>query len=114
MARLAAPLIALVVVSAAVFALAQWHPFSPAEPAVARLDTLEGDPVRGAAIFAASCAGCHGADATGGAGPALRGSGINGAEVLVVIATGQGAMPAGIVSGRDAADVAAHVAAIAK
>jgi mono/diheme cytochrome c family protein len=113
MARLVVPALALVVVTAAVLGLARWHPFSPTVPA-ATLNVFEGDPVRGASVFAASCAGCHGADGTGGVGPALRDSGINGAKVIVVVGTGQGAMPAGLVSGQDAADVAAHVASIAK
>jgi cytochrome c551 len=101
-------------VPAAVFGLAQWHPFSPTAPAVAGDGGAPGDPLRGATIFATRCAGCHGADATGGVGPALRGSGLTAAEVAGVIATGRGTMPAGIVSGQDAADVAAHVATIAK
>ena len=99
--------------TAAVFGLAQWHPFSPTAPTAAGGEA-RGDATRGATVFATSCAGCHGADATGGVGPALRGSGLTAAEVEAVIATGRGTMPAGIVSGRDAADVAAHVASIAK
>jgi cytochrome c551 len=101
-------------VTAAVFGLAQWHPFSPTTPAAATGGEALGDAARGATIFATSCAGCHGADATGGVGPALRGSGLTAAEVEAVIATGRGTMPGGLVSGRDAADVAAHVASIAK
>ena len=108
----AKPLALLAVVTAATFALAQWHPFSPSAPAT--VGEPSGDPKRGAAIFVASCAGCHGADATGGVGPALRGSGLGAAEVEAVVASGRGAMPAGLVSGQDAADVAAHVASIAK
>ena len=107
----AGPFALLVVVSAVVFGLAQWHPFSPSAPAS---DAAPGDATRGASIFAANCAGCHGTDATGGVGPALRGSGLASAEVAAVIAAGRGAMPAGIVSGQDAADVAAHVASIAE
>ena len=107
----AQPFALLVAVSATVFGLAQWHPFSPSAPAS---DTASGDARRGASIFAAQCAGCHGTDAAGGVGPALRGSGLTSAEVGVVIATGRGAMPARIVSGQDAADVAAHVASIAE
>ena len=73
-----------------------------------------GDAARGATVFATSCAGCHGADATGGVGPALRGSGLTAAEVEAVVATGQGTMPAGIVPGQDAADVAAYVASLSE
>ena len=108
----AGPLALLAVVAAATFGLALWHPFSPSGSAPAA--AVAGNASRGARIFAASCAGCHGADATGGVGPALRGSGLTAAAVTAVIATGKGAMPAGIVSGSDAADVAVHVASIAE
>jgi len=33
----------------------------------------KGDGVDGAALFASNCAGCHGADGSGGVGPNLRG-----------------------------------------
>lgn len=106
----AKPFALLLVVTAVVFGLAKWHPFSPNAPDAA--GSPVGDATRGAAIFAASCAGCHGAEANGGVGPALRDSGLTAAEVGAVVASGRGTMPAGIVSGQDAADVAAHVAAI--
>jgi mono/diheme cytochrome c family protein len=107
------PLALLLIVSAAVLGLALWSPFSPPTPAPA-VETGSVDAVRGATIFAARCAGCHGADATGGVGPALRGSGLSAAEVAAIVASGRGVMPAGIVSGQDAADVAAHVASLAQ
>lgn len=107
----ARPLALLAAVAGLTLGLALWHPFSPSAPAE---DAAAGSATRGATIFAASCAGCHGADATGGVGPALRGSGLTAAEVTAVIASGSGTMPAGIVSGQDSADVAAHVAAIAQ
>lgn len=109
----AKPFALLAVVTGATFALAQWHPFSPSEPASSG-DEASGNAERGAAIFATTCAGCHGPDAEGGVGPALRGSGLSAAEVEGVIAAGQGTMPAALVTGQDAADVAAHVASIAK
>ena len=108
----AKPFALLLVVSAAVFGLAQWHPFSPTAPAADAAPA--GDAARGATVFATSCAGCHGVDATGGAGPALRGSDLTADEVEAVVATGRGAMPAGIESGQDAADVAAYVATLAQ
>jgi mono/diheme cytochrome c family protein len=108
----AKPFALLALVTAATFALAQWHPFSPSAPA-APSGEPSGNTQRGAAIFATTCAGCHGAEAEGGVGPALRGSGLSAAEVEAVVAAGRGTMPAGLVSGQDAADVAAHVAAIA-
>jgi mono/diheme cytochrome c family protein len=107
----AGPLALLAVVAAATFGLALWHPFSPSAPAGA---AAAGNASRGASIFATSCSGCHGADATGGVGPALRGSGLTATAVTEVIAAGKGAMPARIVSGQHAADVAAHVASIAE
>jgi mono/diheme cytochrome c family protein len=113
MARRFAPLVLLVAVSLVVFGLAEWHPFSPTVPAAVTAPP-SGNAERGAAIFATSCAGCHAADATGGVGPALRGSGLTAAEVAAVVASGRGVMPARIVTGQDAADVAAHVASIAK
>src|SRR6195256_1320824 len=35
-------------------------------------EPLPGDPVKGAALYGASCATCHGASLTGGIGPALN------------------------------------------
>jgi mono/diheme cytochrome c family protein len=108
----AKPFALLLVVAAATFGLAQWHPFSPAAPAAGAQPV--GDATRGATTFATSCAGCHGADASGGAGPALAGSGLTAEEVASVVASGRGAMPAGIVTGQDAADVAAYVASLSE
>ena len=106
------PFALLAVVAAATFTLALWHPFSPTVPADAA--PTGGDAARGASIFAASCAGCHGADASGGVGPALRGSGLTAADVESVVATGRGTMPAGLVAGQDVADVAAYVATLSE
>jgi len=105
------PFALLAVVAAATFTLALWHPFSPTV-SPASLELSDGDPVRGATVFADSCAGCHGEEATGGVGPAL--AGVDGAKVLVVVPAGQGAMPAGLVAGQDLADVAAYVATLSE
>jgi cytochrome c550 len=105
------PFALLVVVAAATFALALWHPFSPAAPASTG-GAPTGDAGRGASVFAESCAGCHGADATGGVGPSLVG--VDAATVLLVVPAGQGTMPAGLVSGQDLADVAAYVATLSE
>lgn len=53
-------------------------------------------PPNGAAIYAARCAVCHGADGSGGAGPDLRGVvDAHGVEAVTeVITNGRGAMPA--------------------
>lgn len=96
--------------SLAVYGLARWHPFEPGAPAAAAV--AGGDAVAGEAIFARSCATCHGAAAEGGVGPALAGSGLTAQAVAGVIATGRGIMPAGIVTGDEAADAAAYVASI--
>ena len=108
----AKPFALLLVVAAATFGLAQWHPFSPSAPAAD--DPSAGDATRGATVFASSCAGCHGADASGGAGPPLAGSGLTAEEVAAVVASGRGAMPAGIVTGQEAADVAAYVVSLSE
>jgi mono/diheme cytochrome c family protein len=44
-----------------------------AQPTVA--SGAAADPEEGAGIFAANCSGCHGADGSGGVGPALVGAG---------------------------------------
>lgn len=47
----------------------------------------------GARVFSNTCAECHGPDAAGGAGPALRASLLTDAELVSVISNGRGAMP---------------------
>ena len=108
----AVPFTVLLAVAAAIFALALWHPFSPSAPTAAAAPP--GDPGRGASVFAATCAGCHGADASGGVGPALRDSGLAADDVEAVVTTGRGTMPAGLVSGQELADVAAYVATLSE
>jgi len=63
-------------------------------------------------IFANSCASCHGGDLTGGAGPDLTsvGSDHSKEDILSVIDEGQGAMPAGLIQGEEAEEVAAWLA----
>lgn len=101
----------LVGVSAAVYGLARWQPFAPGAPA-ASAQAPPGDVANGEVLFARSCAVCHGASAEGGVGPALAGSGLGAGQVIATIAAGRGVMPAGLVAGTDAADVAAFVASI--
>ena len=67
-----------------------------------------------AVLYGENCAGCHGADASGDVGPALAGSGLTAEQVAAVVASGQGAMPAGIATGRAASDVAAYVASLSE
>jgi cytochrome c551 len=53
-------------------------------------------PPSGAAIYAANCAACHGAEGQGGVGPSLQGIGEmhTVAQLAEVITNGRGAMPA--------------------
>lgn len=93
----------------ATFALAQAQVFEPSAPAELG---AAGDAVRGEAIFASECAGCHGEGAMGGVGPALVETGLDSMEVVTVVQQGRGVMPAGIVTGQDQADVVAYVVSI--
>lgn len=104
------PLALFVLVSGIVFAVAKATPF---EKDTGGGDLLAlGDAARGEALFATNCSGCHGADAGGGIGPALRGSGIGLLDARGVIRTGRGIMPAGIVSEADEEDVLAYLGKI--
>ena len=109
--RQVAPPLLLVTVTLATFGLAKWHPFSPAAAPAA---SVAGNPVRGRQVFVVNCSGCHGMDATGGIGPSLRGVGLTAEEVEQIVVSGRGVMPAGVVKGQDAGDVAAYVAGIAQ
>ena len=106
----AVPLGLLVVVAALTFGLAQWTPFAP----TTSTPVTTGSAARGEGVFAASCAGCHGADASGGVGPALADSGLDAEEVVGIVAAGRGAMPGGLVEGQEAADVAAYVGSLSQ
>jgi mono/diheme cytochrome c family protein len=82
--------------------------------------TLTASQERGRSIFARDCATCHtlrAANAVGRVGPNLDQLHPPKALVLNAIATGRaqgrGQMPAGLVDGQDAQDVAAFVAAVA-
>jgi cytochrome c551 len=64
----------------------------------------------GAALFAQSCASCHGqGGAGGGIGPKLAGAGLAEAFVRMRIAEGKGAMPPGLVTGTEADSVVAYL-----
>jgi mono/diheme cytochrome c family protein len=100
----------LVVVTAAIFGLGKSAPFKPSADPVAAAD---GDAINGAGLFATNCAGCHGdKGAGGGVGPKLADVPREAAGIASVIAAGRGAMPAGLVTGTDAADVVAYVISI--
>jgi mono/diheme cytochrome c family protein len=104
------PIVVGAVIVVAVFALAQAEVFAPS----AQVDSSSSiaDPARGESVFAENCAGCHGAAAEGGVGPALAGTGLDAAMVAAVVQQGRGVMPAGIVSGQEQADVVAYVVSI--
>lgn len=85
-----------------------------ATAAAARAANAPGDAAAGKTIFEAKCGGCHaglGLEA-GGVGPKIKGTALDLAAVKMQITNGKGAMPGGIVSGTDMADVAAYVMSI--
>jgi mono/diheme cytochrome c family protein len=72
------------------------------------------DPQHGKELFSRSCAVCHtlaDANAAGATGPDLDTLGPTRQAVINAINDGRGGMPAGLVTGQDAQDVAAYVAA---
>ena len=108
----AKPFALLLVVAAATFGLAQWHPFAPSAPAAddrRRGRDPRGDGLRGE-LRGLSRRGRVGRRRSGArrqrARPPRRSAS--------VVASGRGAMPAGIVTGQDAADVAAYVASLSE
>ena len=109
------PLVMFASVSAAVFALALAAVFEPGRPSAAGSENVTlGDVYRGETLFQSRCASCHGQGGKGGGiGPALAGSNLTPAQVKAQIDAGGGAMPAGLVTGRDEEDVLAFVASIA-
>ena len=103
-----------IVVGAAVvvgtFALAKAQIFEPSAPAG---PPVAGNADRGATVFARNCAACHGTGGRGGGvGPTLSGAGLDAETVTATVQQGRGVMPAGIVTGRDEADVVAYVVSI--
>jgi mono/diheme cytochrome c family protein len=85
-----------------------------------RTERLSGQLENGKELFIATCESCHTLDAvqaTGVTGPDLDElGGLDRERVLAAIengGTGQGRMPAGLLKGQDARDVAAYVAAVA-
>jgi|OM-RGC.v1.027694147 cytochrome c551 len=62
--------------------------------------------------FQQSCASCHGGDLSGGAGPALEnvGSDLSEEEIRTKIEEGGGGMPANLIEGEKADNVAAWLA----
>jgi mono/diheme cytochrome c family protein len=109
------PLVLLAAVAGSTFALAKWHPAKPRLPKVAAGSIKLGDQYRGETVFQSRCASCHGANGKGGGiGPRLQGLAITIEQVKAQIDVGGGAMPAGLATGGDEADVLAYVATIIK
>jgi mono/diheme cytochrome c family protein len=69
--RIAGQVLALLLV--AVLTIFGIDRFSPSDPYLQNVLSLEGDPSKGYAIFQMNCAGCHGSQANGHVGPSLRG-----------------------------------------
>jgi mono/diheme cytochrome c family protein len=93
------------------FALAKAQIFEPEVPAVSAV--TPGDVSGGDTVFQRECAGCHGSEGQGGGvGPTLAGAGLNAATVAATVQQGRGVMPAGLVGGRELADVVAYVVSI--
>ena len=108
------PVVLLVAVSAAAFALAEWHVLKPGTPKAAAGSTIVlGDGYRGETVFQQNCAVCHGAGGKGGSGgPRLAGATLSVPRIKAQIDNGGGAMPPGLVTGRNEQDVIAYVAGI--
>jgi mono/diheme cytochrome c family protein len=106
------PLVLLLGIAGATFALAKWHPAKPSLPKIAGTVKL-GDQYRGETVFSTTCASCHGPNGKGGGiGPRLQGLPISIARVKAQIDGGGSTMPARLVKGGDEADVLAYVATI--
>ncbi|WP_096436991.1 c-type cytochrome [Alteribacter populi] len=67
----------------------------------------EVDLAAGEELYEKNCLSCHGGDMSGASGPDIRGNSQD--EVIAAIDEGPGGMPADLVSGEDAENVAAWV-----
>ena len=106
------PAILFAGVSAAVFALAEWHPAKDESQAQTTV-SASADPVRGEQVFAETCASCHGEGGSGGGvGPTLAGNDVSIGEARSTIENGSGVMPAGLVDDQDLEDVLAYLETI--
>lgn len=72
-----------------------------------------GDVAAGERVFSQTCAGCHAGGGTkAGIGPRLAGAGLTPARIASILENGQNQMPAGLVEGRELADVVAYVSSL--
>ena len=107
-----APTLLFLVFTGTALALALLHPAKPGTPKTSGNVEL-GDPYNGETVFSTTCAGCHGQGGKGGGiGPKLAGAAIPLAAVKAQIDNGGGSMPAGLVTGKQEADVLAYLATI--
>lgn len=85
-----------------------------AATAAAKLESAPGDVAAGKTVFEAKCGGCHAGVGTeaGGVGPQLTGSTLDAAGIRDVVKNGRGAMPGGLATGAELADVVAYVESI--
>jgi mono/diheme cytochrome c family protein len=103
------PAILFLIVSGAVFVLAQLHP-AKRESKTSVPVTVLTDPMHGEQLFARNCATCHGEGGEGGGiGPRLMGRDVSIDEARSTIENGAGVMPGGLVSGQDLEDVLAYL-----
>jgi mono/diheme cytochrome c family protein len=110
MRRLWRPVLVGALVVVGVFALAEARIFEPSAVKAAG----PGDPYGGQLVFESKCAGCHGTGGKGGTpGPRLIGTKLTASDVTQRVELGSGVMPAGLVSGKDEANVVAYVVSIA-
>jgi mono/diheme cytochrome c family protein len=110
MRRIWRPLLVGLIVIVGVFVLAKARVFEPSAVTAAG----PGDSYAGQLVFESKCAGCHGTGGKGGnPGPRLIHSGLSAADVTARVEQGSGVMPAGLVSGKDEANVVAYVVSIA-
>lgn len=80
-------------------------------PSTAPESTPAGNALVGKSIFDRTCGGCHmqAGTADGGVGPKLKEMGLTKASITNQIEDGGGAMPGGLLSGRDLQDVVAYI-----
>ena len=109
-----APTLLFLVFAGTALALALLHPAKPGTPQTSGKVKL-GDSYNGETIFSTTCAGCHGQGGKGGGiGPPLAGASITIEAAKAQIDNGGGAMPAGLVKGKQEEDVLAYLAGILK
>ena len=73
---------------------------------------VDGDAANGEALYASSCAGCHGTDGTGVSAPDLTSglvSGMSDALLSDVISNGVGGMPGITSDAQEVADIVAYL-----